>query len=380
MKKRNQGRWLALAATASMVLAGCGTASAKTIASAPAGHSASHPTMATNSPASSNSMSQGTTSSGMAGSLKGIPSDILIGAAASPPSGPGNGTLSITNIGMKRTWTVPLAANANAFQVAIGHGLVYVPTLGGKTYIVSIASHKVVSSFNSPLNVRIATLAEADHLLILTSATSVTAYSPPSDKPVWKLPKIGGNTLAVAGQDGYLSSTGSSSTAIIDLKNGHVVKTIPVGQIENSVYDPQHHTLWLADWFNGDMTIVNTMTNRIVRVSHQAEGGGFSMSNKMSAPGGFMQLAVSPSGQSVYAASFSGNIMVYNAETNRFQKNIPVKIPMAKLSGLAIDPSGQYAYTTVESDKETVALSLKTGQIVGKETGLMSNRWFVTRH
>ncbi len=373
MRKRIQGRWLALAAAASMVLAGYGTASAKTISSAPASRSAS----SYNSPTSSSSMSQSTSTSSMAGSLKGIPSDVLIGAAASPPAGPGNGTLSITSIGMKHIWTVPLAPHANAFQVVVGHGLVYVPTLGGKTYVVSIAAHQVVSSFSSPANVRIATMADADHLLILTSASSVTAYALPSYKQVWQMPKFGGNTLAVVGPYGYLSSNGSSSTSVIDLKNGHVVNTIPVGHIESSVYDPQHHTLWLADWTNGDMTIVNTMTNRVIKVIQRKEGGGFSMSNKMNSSGGFMQLAVSPSGESVYAASFSGNIMVYNALTNTFQKDIPVKVPMAKLSGLAIDPSGQYAYTTVESDDETVAVSLKTSQIVGKETGLMSNRWFV---
>lgn len=369
MRQRNQRRWWLSMAAASMVLAGWGTASAKTVP--PAAH-----TMSTHPSAGGNAMSTSPPSSGVAGALKGAWGDVLIGAAASPPAGPGNGALSITRIGRDETWTVPLAKNANAFQAAVGHGLVYVPTLGGKTYVVSIPGHKVVSSFASPADVRVASLADANRLLILTGATSVTAYSLPSERKVWQRSGLGGNTLAVAGRYGYLSGNGSPQTSILDLKTGRVVKSIPVGHIENSVYDPQHHTLWLADWANGRMTVVNTVTDRVVKVTSRKEGGGFSIKNKMQSAGGFMQLAVSPSGQAVYAASFSGNIMVYNARTGTFRKDIPVKVPMAKLSGLAIDPSGQYAYTTVESDDETVAVSLKTGRIVGKETGLMSNRWF----
>jgi DNA-binding beta-propeller fold protein YncE len=126
------------------------------------------------------------------------------------------------------------------------------------------------------------------------------------------------------------------------------------------------------------MTIVNTLTNRIVKTVQRQEGGGFNMSSMMGSMGGFMQLAVAPSGQDVYAASFSGNVMVYNAATNSFAKDIPVGM-MAKLSGLAIDPSGKYAYVTVENEKKTVSISLKTDRVVSSQSGLISNRWYVTQ-
>jgi hypothetical protein len=51
---------------------------------------------------------------------------------------------------------------------------------------------------------------------------------------------------------------------------------------------------------------------------------------------------------------------------------------MAKLSGLAIDPSGKYAYVTVENEKKTVSISLKTDRVVSSQAGLISNRWYVT--
>lgn len=76
-------------------------------------------------------------------------------------------------------------------------------------------------------------------------------------------------------------------------------------------------------------------------------------------------MAVSPDGKYVYAASFSGNIMV-----------IPT-LPGAKLSGLAIDPSGEYIYATVENMHKTVSVSLKTDMIVASYSGLAANRWFV---
>jgi YVTN family beta-propeller protein len=181
----------------------------------------------------------------------------------------------------------------------------------------------------------------------------------------------------VAGHVAYLSSNQSSTTRVIDLKTGRVVATIPVGEIEDSVYDPKFHTLWLANWTNGNMTIVNTKTRQVVATIHNAEGGGFDFQNMMASPGGFMQLAVGPHGRHVYAASFSGNILVYNAATQTFDKNIPIPLEDAKLSGIAIDPSGRYAYTTVENHHETVTISLKTDKMVSQVQGLSSNRWFV---
>ena len=258
--------------------------------------------------------------------------------------------------------------------MAIGPKNIYVPTLQGQTYVVSLSSHAVLKHFRSPVGDRIAVLAH--HRLLLLGEDSLTAYALPTLKKVWQVSR-GGNAIAVVGHDAYLSGNSSAVTSIVNLASGRVIGSVPVGHVEDSVYDPAHHSLWLANWNNGDMTIVNTLNHQVVKVVQRKEGGGFSPSNMMASPGGFMQLAVGPGGKHVYAASFSGNIMEYNAVANRFFKDIPVPVPMAKLSGIAIDPTGQYAYTTVESQKETVSVSLKTGRIVGTEAGLLSNRWFV---
>lgn len=371
-------RWLAPVAGLGLLAAGCGTVSAQSnTAAAPSKSASTNMTMSsTTAPMSSSMSSQTPMPSPSGGSLAGEAGDVLIGAAASAGMGGASGMLTITSVGMKHTWNVPLAKGATAFQAAISGQSIYVPTTQGKTYVVSLKSHKVVSSFSTPQGADIATLAPASHLLIITGTNNVTAYGLPSLKQVWQINQ-GGHTLAVAGHYAYLSGLMAPDTSVINLQSGRISTTVPVGMIENSVYDPQHHTLWLANWNNGDMTVLDTQTNQVVKTIQRKEGGGFSMSSMMSSPGGFMQLAVGPSGQFVYAASFSGNIMVYNAAANAFDKDVPVKVAMAKLSGLAIDPSGRYAYTTVESRKETVSISLNSGRITGTQSGMLSNRWFV---
>lgn len=358
-------RWLVPVAFG-VAVSGCGAQSTHAAASSPSKSSSAASSMGGTHSQSAQS----------AQSLSGVSGDVLLGAFASPPSGTGNGFLVVDNIGTRSLMKIPLSTGANAFKVARDGSLVYVPTLQGTTYVVNLQSHQVIKSFSTPAGARIADISRAHQLLLITGPENVTAYSLSSLKQVWQAP-IGGNALAIAGPYAYLSSNMSNDTTVLDVATGHTVSTIPVGHIEDSVYDRQTHTLWLADWYNGDMTIVNTLNNQVVKVIQEKQGGGFTMSNMMGSPGGFMQITVGPSGKHVYAASFSGDIMIYDAVNNVFDRNLAVPVAMAKLSGLAIDPSGQYAYTTVESQKETVAVSLKTGQVVSTMPGVLSNRWLV---
>lgn len=393
MKQRKWSIVLAPVLFVTVALTGCGAAVAQgtnnmSSGSGPSTGSANSMTSG-NSMNSTNSMSSGSsmgTNNTMAATASGAANplasgDVLVGAAASPPMGNGNGNLLFESVQMPKTVQVPLTAGANAFAIGMAGNVAYVPTLQGKTYVVDLNSHQVTSAFSTPPGARIANVSQAHHLLVVTGAKNVTAYSLPALKQVWQL-ETGGNTLSIAGNMAYLASNSAPVTRVIDLQSGKIVSTIPVGMIEDSVYDKQQHTLWLANWNNGDMTIVNTLNNKVVKTIQEAEGGGFSMqdmgnmNSMMNAKGGFMQLAVGPRGNHVYAASFSGNIMVYNAMQNMFEKDIPT-VPGAKLSGIAIDPSGKYAYTTVESKMETVAVSLQTDQVVSTYPKLESNRWRV---
>lgn len=312
--------------------------------------------------------------------------DVLLGPAASPPMGMGNGQLNLMYVRTSKNMAVPLTKGANAFKSAVEGNIAYVPTLQGVTYVVNLHSHKVITTFSTSKGARIANIADiamGKHVLLITGLHSVTAYALPSHKLMWTT-NVGGNTLAVVGRDAYVSGNASKTTQIIHLTTGKVTGSLPVGMIEDSVYDARRHTLWLANWNNGDMTIVNTKDNKVEKVIQEKEGGGFSMGDMgnmkamMMATGGFMQLAVGPRGRFVYAASFSGNIMVYDAVSNMFKGDIPT-LPMAKLSGIAISPTDGYAYTTVENKMETIAVSLRTHKVVATYPNLESNRWSVMR-
>jgi len=244
--------------------------------------------------------------------------DVLVGAAASPTMGMGNGKLLVDQIGTGRLAKINLANGANAFQVAINGNLAYVPTLQGTTYIVNLRSKQVVSHFTTPKEARIAAVSEANHLLVIMGGKNATAYALPSHKKIWQ-DALGGNALTIVGNHVYLSGNAATKTTVLDLRSGKIIKTIPVGRIEDSIYDARTHTLWLANWNNGDMTVLDTRDNRVVKVIKEKEGGWFSMNSMIGSTGGFMQLEFDPTGQKTYAASFSENIHAYKAFTVSFE-------------------------------------------------------------
>jgi DNA-binding beta-propeller fold protein YncE len=304
--------------------------------------------------------------------------DLLVGAAASPQRGTGNGNFWIYSLSNGQSTEIPLATGVNSFNIAIDHSLAYVPTLQGTTYIVNIDTKQVVGQFASAMDARFANIAPNENLLILTGMDGVSAYSLTTHQLQWTVP-VSGNTLAIAGNKAYVSNNLSTNTTIIDLKNGSISGNIPVGNIENSVYDSYNHTLWLANWYNGDMTVVNTNTQKIIKTIHTPEGDPnlttlypYSVS---SATAGYMQLAVGPQGRNVYAAGFTGNILVFDATKDTLQRQIYVG---GKLSGLAISPNGTEAYTTDEVAQQTDAVSLVTGKLLWSKPGMLANRWFIT--
>lgn len=305
---------------------------------------------------------------------------ILVGAAASPPMGKGDGRLLVYTPQTDASVSIPLASGSNAFRIAVWKDIAYVPTLQGVTYVVDLRTHRLLSRVTTTAHARIANVTADGKLLLITGPTSVTAYSLPDFKVVWSVEQ-GGNALAIGHQHAYLAGNTRKDTVVIDLKTGHVQGTIPVGRIEDAAYDRHGHTLWLADWYNGDMTVVNTTADKVEKVIHTTEGDPqLNPKNMMMTTAGFMQLAVGPDGSHVYAAGFSGHILVFSAVTDTWVKSIPVGTAgMGKLSGLAIDPSGLYAYTTVENKKETDMVSLRSGKVVHVLHGLSSNRWLIAR-
>ncbi|MCZ8511457.1 hypothetical protein O9H85_03195 [Paenibacillus filicis] len=302
----------------------------------------------------------------------------LIGAAASPPMGDGNGNLLIYQLSKQEKTSIPLETGSNAFRIGIYDNKAYVPTLQGKTYVIDLKTNKTIQTIQTEQGARIADISEQEKILLITGPKNVVAYSLPDLQVKWKLDQ-GGNTLAITDNVAYLSGNNRKDTLVINLADGSIKNKIEAGRVEDSIYDKQLHSLWLADWFTGNMTVVDTTNNKVVTVIKTSEGDpNISPQTMNSVKSAFMQLAVDPNGKHVYAAGFSGNIQVFDANDNKFLESIPIASD-GRLSGLTISPTGDYAYTTIENKKETAIVSLSTKKITQTISDLAANRWFMTK-
>jgi hypothetical protein len=94
------------------------------------------------------------------------------------------------------------------------------------------------------------------------------------------------------------------------------------------------------------------------------------------ATAGFMQLAVSPGGRTVYAAGFSGHVLRFSAHEPAYLGEVKLAVPSpAKLSGLTLIDGGHQAVVTVENRKEAVRFDLSSGKVLQRFADISSNRW-----
>lgn len=112
------------------------------------------------------------------------------------------------------------------------------------------------------------------------------------------------------------------------------------------LYDPLNGFIYLSDLLTGNVTVVNTHTNRVV----------LNISG-LSYPESF---ALDTSDNFLYVAN-GGSISVINASSNRFVGNITVGTLMG---GIALDPSDHYLYVTEYGVGSVLAIDTKTGSIV----------------
>lgn len=82
----------------------------------------------------------------------------------------------------------------------------------------------------------------------------------------------------------------------------------------------------------------------------------------------------------MYAAGFSGHILVFNAHDEILSRIIDVaSSEMGKLSGLAIAPSSRFAYTTIENKHETAAVSLEQDKVAQNIPDFAANHWIIAK-
>jgi DNA-binding beta-propeller fold protein YncE len=308
-------------------------------------------------------------------------SQLLLGAYPAPPMGPGPGKLTLLQLPGGAAHVVDFgsagAISGNSFYLATDGDLAFVPSVAGITYVIAIPSGKQVRHFNTIHGGRVAAVSPDHKQLFVLSGNRMAAYSTQGGDAQFEV-EFGGNALAFNADGSRLFVGGNMNKTIaeIDTATGKILRQIPIGHSGDLVW--AHGLVFSADMQNGVITAFDPTTDRTYTMQTPEVDSTFSYAKIPAANAGFMQLAVSPDQQYVYAAGFSGNILRFSTQTPKYLGEVAVadyKSGPNKLSGLAILSNGLQAITTVENRHESVIVDLSTGTIVKRLPKVASNRW-----
>lgn len=306
----------------------------------------------------------------------------VVGAFPAPPAGAGPGVIALWSpVGSTTIRYAPANTLAgNSFYVGVdpARSEVFVPTLAGRTDVVSLRTGKAVTSFPSLPGGRVARYDRHQHLLLVLSGKALAAYQPrPPFHQVFRI-AFGGNAIALS-PEGRRAFVGGNMDRVVEeigLPSGTVERTFPVRRSGDLVF--ARGQVFSADIETGVMTAIHVRSGRVVKMATPEVDPNFSYSNIPAATAGFMQVATSPNRHWVYAVGFSGHILKFSAVHDRYVGEVAVNLPGTaprKLSGLAVLWGGNEAVITVENRKETVVVDLATGNVLHTVAGIASNRW-----
>ncbi|MDA8334962.1 MAG: hypothetical protein M0Z41_08255 [Peptococcaceae bacterium] len=322
----------------------------------------------------------------------------VLGLAPGPLSGPGAGTIFIGRNG-DHFRSVVYVRGANSFLPATTPGghRAFVATEAGKTYVLSLPDGGVKSSFATPAGGRLAVVSPGGGHVYVIGGSFTAAYDTAAPYRLVALLKQGGNALVISpgGHHGYLAGNFRSNILKLNLPGLTVAATAGVGGTGDLAISPDGKRLWAADMFNGNLYVVDTAAMRLVHTISTPEGDpAINLHNLMAATAGFMQLSMNHSGKRLYAAGFSGHVLVFDTSTYKYT-SLAIKVPPGKspamggtsapaatpappkLSGLVVLPSGRRMIATAENYKTTLLLSTRTGRTLATYPGVASNRWIV---
>lgn len=310
---------------------------------------------------------------------------LALGAAANPPKGPGPGKVFLVNPA-SRTARIARFAKAgtlkgNSFYAGYDAAThtVFVPSPVGRVTMLNAETGKRSGAFPSIRGARVARVLSRDHLLLVLSAKTLAAYSLANHKAVFTL-ATGGNALATNPTETklYVGGNMDRQITVVSLPSGQAIKSYPVARSGDLVM--ADGKLFSADIKSGVMSVVDPATDAITRITTSEVDPNFSYKAIPHATAGFMELATSPDGHTVYAAGFSGHILKFSAEKPKYLSEVSVRPAkgMNQLSGLAIVDHGTDALVTVENRHEAALVNLRDGKIVHIFKGVASNRWVVT--
>ena len=309
---------------------------------------------------------------------------LILGTAANPPNGPGPGKVFLVSpaSGTARAASFAKAGTpaGNSFYAGYDAATrtVFVPSPIGRITMLNAGTGRRMGAFPTIRGARVARVLPRERLLVVLSAKMLTAYSLAGHKPVFTL-AIGGNALATnqAETELYVGGNMDRRISVVAVPSGRVINSYPVARSGDLVTaDGQ---LFSADMMNGVMSVVDPATGTITRIRTPEIDPHFSYAAIPHATAGFMQLATSPDGNTVYAAGFSGHILKFSAQTAKYLGEIAVRPAkgMNQLSGLAVLDHGKDALVTVENRHEAALVSLENGKVIHLFKGVASNRWIV---
>lgn len=316
------------------------------------------------------------------------PGTEVVGTFPAPPTGAGPGTLAAWSLHPFTTrvgdYGQPDTPSGNSFYAgycAATHSI-YVPTAAGTTYILNSSTLQTTGTFPSLPGGRIGRVVPNRHLLLVLAGNGLAAYGLNTHQQRFYDSAVGGNALITSPNGNIAYVAGNMDTVItaVNVSTGKVLRTYPVPQIGDLVW--AQGQIFAADIKTGVMTALNPQTGTIVPMSTPEVDPQFSYSNIPGATAGFMQVAVGPHHNTVYAAGFSGHILKFSATQDTYLGEVSVNAnPQGanQLSGLAVLPGGNLALVTVENLHASVVVNLANGSIMKTIPQFASNRWVLIR-
>ncbi len=257
---------------------------------------------------------------------------------------------------------------------------VYVPTAAGRTDIFDASGLNRVGSMTSIRGGRVARVSPDGSVLLVVSGKQTAGYSTGSRKQLFTVP-AGGNAVAFDEQRQYAYVGGNRDDSIkrIDIAQGKVSGEFPVARSGDLIR--VHDKLYSADMKTGVMSVVDLNSGKVTEIKTPEVDPQFDYKHIGAAHEGFMQLAADPRRHRVYAAGFSGHILVFDSDAARYLGEIKVDAGPTggpdKLSGLALFDGGDKALATVENLDTAVVVDLESKKITRTLTDAGSNRWVV---
>ncbi len=310
---------------------------------------------------------------------------VLVGAFPSPPKGAGPGKLTVRQLpdGAVRVVDFGQAGTpaGNSFYVAIDSksNQVFVPSVAGTTSVIDLGTNKLVRQFKSIQGGRVAIVSPDHSLVFVLSGKALAAYSTNDDTLRYQIP-VGGNALAfnTDGSHLYVGGNMNQSIADVDSSSGRIERQIPISNTGDLAW--ANGMLFSADIKSGVMSVYKPETGHVFRIPTDEVDPDFAYSKILAANAGFMQLAVNPQQSVVYAAGFSGHILMFSTAGPAYLGKVKVSVGESgpnKLSGLAVLPKANQAITTIENRRESVVVDLRNGKVLERLPNVASNRWVV---